>query len=105
MDSTNNLIYIETYGCTANTNNAEIMKGILESRGFLVVDTERFADIIIMNTCIVKEPTIKKIEERINHFLEKGKKLIITGCMPEVMEKKLNKLAPRASLIGINHIK
>jgi threonylcarbamoyladenosine tRNA methylthiotransferase CDKAL1 len=105
MTNSNNLIYIETYGCSANLNNAEIMKGLLLSHGFTVVETESLADIIILNTCVVKEPTIKKIEDRIKGIIEKNKKLVITGCMPEVLEKKLNKLCPRASLIGVNHIK
>ncbi len=101
----NNLIYIETYGCSANQNNTEIMKGLLLSHGFNVVETEALADIIILNTCVVKEPTIKKIEDRIKNIVEKNKKLIITGCMPEVLEKKLTRLCPRASIVGINHIK
>jgi threonylcarbamoyladenosine tRNA methylthiotransferase CDKAL1 len=105
MNNTNNLIYIETYGCSANQNNAEIMKGLLLSNGFTVVETESLADIIILNTCVVKEPTIKKIEDRIKNLVEKNKKLIITGCMPEVLEKRLAKLCPRASIVGINHIK
>jgi len=81
------------------------MKGLLLSHGFTVVETESLADIIILNTCVVKEPTIKKIEDRIKSLIEKNKKLVITGCMPEVLEKKLNKLCPRATLVGINHIK
>lgn len=98
-------VYLETYGCTANTNDAEIIKGLLISHGCNITNNEDLADVVILNTCVVKDPTIKKIEIRIKHFLEKKKKLIITGCMPEVQSKRLEKLAPQASLVSTHHIK
>ncbi|MCX6741855.1 MAG: tRNA (N(6)-L-threonylcarbamoyladenosine(37)-C(2))-methylthiotransferase [Candidatus Pacearchaeota archaeon] len=98
-------IYLETYGCTANTNDAEMIKGLLASHGFNITNNEHIADVIIINTCVVKDPTIKKIEIRIKHFLELKKKLIISGCMPEVQSKRLEKLAPQASLVSHYHIK
>ena len=98
-------IYLETYGCTANTNDAEIIKGLLASHGFNITNNEAIADVIILNTCVVKDPTIKKIEVRIKCFLEQKKRLIIAGCMPEVQAKRLAKLAPQASLVSTRHIK
>jgi MiaB-like tRNA modifying enzyme len=98
-------IYLETYGCTANTNDAEIIKGMLATHGFNITNNEHIADVIIINTCVVKDPTIKKIEVRVKHFLELKKKLIISGCMPEVQSKRLEKLAPQASLVSHYHIK
>ncbi len=98
-------VYLETYGCSANKNDAEIIKGLLTSKGFNLVESESIADIIIINTCIVKEPTIKKIEQRIKNLSRTGKKLIISGCMPEVFSKKLSKIAPKASLISTHHLK
>jgi threonylcarbamoyladenosine tRNA methylthiotransferase CDKAL1 len=96
-------IYIETFGCSANQSNSEIMKGILTRNGFIVVENEALADIIILNTCIVKEPTIKGIEARIKHFA--AKKLIVAGCMPEVLAERIRELAPGASMLGTHHVK
>jgi len=96
-------IYFETYGCTANQNDSEIMKGLLASKGFNIVDNEKFADIVILNTCVVKGPTLKKVENRIKHFSRK--KLIVAGCMPEVLSERIRKLAPRASMISTHHVK
>ena len=96
-------IYFETYGCTANQNDSEIMKGLLAERDFFIVENEKLADIIVLNTCIVKGPTLKKIENRIKHFSKK--KLIVAGCMPEVLSDRIKKLAPKASLISTHHVK
>lgn len=96
-------IYIETYGCSANQSSSEIMKGILARNGFNIVENEKIADIIILNTCVVKEPTIKGIEARIKHFA--GQKLIVAGCMPEVFADRIRELAPGASIISTHHIK
>ena len=98
-------IYLETYGCSANQNNSEIMAGILISNGFNIVENEDIADITILNTCIVKDPTVKKIEERIKALVKKNKSLIIVGCMPEVFSKKLKKIAPNSPLVSTHHVK
>jgi MiaB-like tRNA modifying enzyme len=81
--------YIETYGCTANKNNTEIIKGLVKTSGLEITNNPEIADIIILNTCIVKEPTEKKIESRISELLNKNKKIIIAGCMPDVRHEKL----------------
>lgn len=96
-------IYVESYGCSANQSNAEIIKGILASKGFNIVNNEKIADVIVLNTCIVKGPTLKKIEARIVHFSKK--KLIVTGCMPEIFSERIQKLARGASIVSVHHIR
>lgn len=96
-------IYVESYGCSANQSNDEIIKGILTLRGFNIVDNEKIADVVIVNTCIVKGPTLKRMEERIRHF--SGRNLIVAGCMPEVYSKRIKTIAPRASIVSVHHVK
>ncbi len=96
-------IYIESYGCAANQNDAEIMKGLLVKKGFSIVDNEKFADIVILNTCVVKGPTLKKMENRIKHFARK--KLIVSGCMPEILSGRIKKFAPNASFFSTHYTK
>ena len=95
-------IYIESYGCFANQDNEAIMKGILVKEGFKIINKESKADIIIINTCVVKGSTVSKMISRIRHF--KDKNLIISGCMPESEAKLCKKLAPDASLINTFHV-
>lgn len=82
-------IYIETYGCSANLNNSEIIKGLIRQAGLDFTDNPIIADLLIINTCIVKEPAEKKIEARIQQLLTLNKPIIVAGCMPDIRHKKL----------------
>ena len=47
-------IYFETYGCTANKNSTEIMKGLVRQRKLEITSNPDYAELIIINSCIVK---------------------------------------------------
>lgn len=81
-------VYFETYGCTANKNSSEIMKGLVRQAGLNITQDENFADLIVINSCIVKEPTQEKIRRRIQELSKKEKKIILAGCMPRLNQKK-----------------
>ena len=97
-------VYIETYGCSANLSHSETMEGVLESSGCLIVKNPENSDVIVLNTCIVKDPTEKKMMHRIKKFRKDfpNKKLIVTGCMPLGEYEILRSLDPEASLVGPN---
>ncbi len=99
--------YLETFGCTANQNNSEIMAGILAGAGFILTKNPELADIIIINTCIVKSKTESKIKRRIQDLKKetKNKLMIIAGCMPQTDFKKLKKLSNNSIFLGTNHTK
>ncbi|HGJ67322.1 TPA: hypothetical protein ENS27_18325 [bacterium] len=73
-------IFIETYGCTQNKGDSEIIKYLLKE---FLVDSVDKADIVIVNTCGVKGQTEKKIVERISLLLN-NKKVIVSGCLPKI---------------------
>ena len=100
-------IYIETYGCSANQNNSEILAGILTQAGYLITNNQELADIIIINSCVVKGKTENKIKRRIQDLKQfaKNKLLVISGCMPETDAKALKKLNPGAIFLGTHHFK
>lgn len=99
-------IYIDTYGCTFNQADSEIMAGLLLEKGYRLVDRPEDADAIMINTCYVKLPTEQKVINRLWKLQREfpDKKLIVTGCMVEIDQDKLKKLAPEASWIGPHHI-
>ncbi len=73
-------IFIETYGCTQNKGDSEILKYLLKD--FLVESIDE-ADTVIVNTCGVKGQTEKKIVLRISSLLE-NKRVIVSGCLPKI---------------------
>ena len=65
--------YLKTYGCQMNEHDSENIKGILESVGFISTDIMEDADVIILNTCAIRENAHNKVFGllgRIKHFRE-----------------------------------
>ncbi len=100
-------VYIETFGCTFNQGDSQIMAGLLKENNAQIVEEIEDADVIIVNTCYVKHPTEQKVINRIKGVQSKfpDKKLIISGCMVEIDPEKLDKAAPSAGWIGPRQIK
>jgi len=98
-------VYIESYGCSANQNNSEIISGLLQRSGFIIVNDPKNADILILNTCVVKGATERKMRSRIEELLKIKKKLIVTGCMPDVEAKIIKSISPEIVLVGNHAIK
>ncbi len=103
----NQYINIQTYGCSANQNNSEILAGLLTQSGYQITNNEKIADIIILNTCIVKQKTENKIKRKIQDLKKQhpNKLIIITGCMPETDAKQIKQLHRKAILLGTHHFK
>jgi len=81
-------VFIKNYGCSSNTADAEILAGCLTQAGFQITETETQADLLIFNTCAVKGPTENRIIADIKQA-PKGKKILITGCLPKISYERL----------------
>jgi len=100
-------IYVRSYGCSANTADAEIAKGLLKEKGYILAQIPVNSDLNILLTCIVKTPTETKVTKHVKQLYGSGKPLIVAGCMPKAMQSHVEEVAPRASLVGpddIEHI-
>ena len=95
-------VYIESYGCTFNKADGQIMAGVLNENNIDLVDNIDDADVVIVNTCYVKLPTENKIIYKIQQLQEKfpDKKIIVGGCMVEIDPEKLDSIGPDCSWIG-----
>ncbi|AMD17956.1 threonylcarbamoyladenosine tRNA methylthiotransferase [Methanobrevibacter sp. YE315] len=95
-------VFIESYGCTFNKADGQIIAGILQEGDIDIVDSVEEADVIIVNTCYVKLPTENKVTYRIQKLQEDfpNKKIIIGGCMVEIDPEKLDMIGPNCSWIG-----
>ncbi len=90
--------YIKTYGCQANVRDEETMRGMMENIGYFPAENVENADLIIINTCAVRENAEDKVYGEIGNlkYLRKKKKnmvLALCGCMveePEILDHVLN---------------
>ena len=96
-------VYIETYGCTLNRADSDIMKALLKEK-HQVVESEEESDVIVLNTCTVKGATENKIIARMRALSSAGKKFVVAGCMT-ANEGKLRKIAPHSPLLGTSSLK
>lgn len=86
-------IYIETYGCQMNVSDTEIVKAILKKDKFIITESEKEADIVLLNTCSVRENANRKVFQRI-HKIKHDKngepvKIGVLGCMSTNFRKSL----------------
>ena len=84
--------YIYTYGCQANHRDEEIMAGLLEKAGFSRIFSEKEADLIILNTCAVRENAEQKVYGKIGdliHLKKKNEDLLIAVCGCMVQQKHI----------------
>ena len=97
-------VHVKSYGCSANTADAEIARGILIENGHTLVDTPEESDINLIVTCVVKTPTEQKVSRELRELEASGKPLIVAGCMPKSMNSQVNQLVPSASMVGPDDI-
>lgn len=78
-------VYIETYGCQMNAYDSELVKSILKKSDFDIVDSEDTADIVMLNTCSVRDNANRKVYNRVHIIKNKRKEspilVGILGCM------------------------
>lgn len=96
-------IFFASFGCASNLADSEIMKGLL-AKEFEFVENLDESDLIIINTCVVKNPTEKRMIHKIKEFTKTGKPLIVAGCMPKTRRELIEKINPKASMIGPDSI-
>ncbi|MHA1792416.1 MAG: tRNA (N(6)-L-threonylcarbamoyladenosine(37)-C(2))-methylthiotransferase [Promethearchaeota archaeon] len=92
--------YIETFGCTLNVADSEIIKNLMENANLEPTSSIDDAKLIVINTCGVKSPTEQKIMHRIK-TLEKhdDKKIIVTGCLPLIYKHDIERITSLAKNI------
>lgn len=99
--------FIRTYGCQMNELDSQVMAGILLKRGLALTKNENEADLIIFNTCSIRDLAERKVMGKIGIISRKKKKAIIgiAGCMPMLKKENLLKKFPYVDFIlGTNNI-
>lgn len=96
--------YVETYGCQMNISDGELMEGVLHAGGYEIVRTPEEADVVLVNTCAIRDHAERRVIGRVSqlHGLRKENPdlvLGVTGCMAQRMGSDLLEQAPYVDLV------
>lgn len=98
-------IALINHGCAKNLVDSELMLGKLAQSGYKITLDETKADIVIINTCSFIHDAEKESVASIFDMINNGKKIIITGCLPQKYKKELQELIPEAvAFLGTSDI-
>jgi tRNA-2-methylthio-N6-dimethylallyladenosine synthase len=93
--------YLETFGCQMNVHDSEKVAGVLVARGLEPVDSPERADIILYNTCSIREKAAQKVFSRLGAFKrQQSAKIIgVLGCVAQQEGERFFERAPQVSLV------
>lgn len=98
-------IALINHGCAKNLVDSELMLGLLVQAGFNITLDENESDIVIINTCSFIRDAEKESVQSIIEMATSGKKIIITGCLPQKYKDELKGAVPEAvALLGTSDI-
>ncbi len=85
--------HIITYGCQMNEYDSKLIENLLEKEGFSLASEPKSADVIVINTCSVREKPERKAVETAKFFKKRGKFVVITGCTAQQKGRELLEVA------------
>jgi len=98
----NKTFYLETFGCQMNVHDSEKVIGTLVNEGYKQVQTVEQADLILYNTCSIRDKAEQKVFHRLADYkklLAQGKKFGVLGCVAQQEGEKIFERAPHVSLV------
>jgi len=98
-------VYFETYGCQMNVADSNMLSGLLGQAGYRKAKGLADADVIIVNTCAVREKAEERVYRRAQELVAHKKRnknvvLAITGCMAEHLKEKILERAPLVDIVA-----
>jgi tRNA-2-methylthio-N6-dimethylallyladenosine synthase len=98
-------VYVETYGCQMNVADSDLIGSVLAEAGYAVAKRADEADVIVVNTCAVREKAEERVVARAAELSALKRKrpgtvLAIVGCMAEHLKEKLVERAPAVDVIA-----
>lgn len=94
--------YIETFGCQMNVHDSEKVAGALLSHGYRQVDSPVAADLVVYNTCSVRDKAEQKVFSRLQQFKREagqGKTFAVLGCVAQQEGERIFERAPHVGLV------
>ena len=104
------LAYVETYGCQQNEADSERLRGMLQSCGYAMTDSAEGADVVIMNTCAIREHAEQRVFGNLGALTHTkrrhpGQKVFLCGCMAgqSVVSDRIKKSYPHVDGVFSTH--
>ena len=95
-------VYVETYGCQMNVSDSELMLGKLAASGYQPVDQPDGADVILVNTCAIRDHAEQRVIGRLGELkrhMKADSVMGVTGCMAQRLGPRLLEQARHVSLV------
>ena len=99
---TSKTFYLETFGCQMNVHDSEKVIGTLISEGYRQVETVDDADLILYNTCSIRDKAEQKVFHRLADYKKlqaQGKRFGVLGCVAQQEGEKIFERAPHVSMV------
>jgi tRNA-2-methylthio-N6-dimethylallyladenosine synthase len=96
-------LYIESYGCQMNFSDSEIVTSILQEGGYATTANFENADVILLNTCAIRENAEQKVRNRLNNFgyLKKKRPDLVVGVLGCMAERLKTKFLEEEKLVDV----
>ncbi len=98
-----NNVYIETYGCQMNLADTEIVSGILQNSGYGITKNAENADVILLNTCSIRENAEQRIYGRLGNFknIKESKPNLVVGILGCMAERLRADLVEKKKIVDV----
>lgn len=97
-------VHIETFGCQMNEYDSELVRTLLKREGYVFTEDRECADIILMNTCAIRENAHTKVYTHLSDLkaLKKTRSLVVgvLGCMAQNLKEELTKKEPLVDVLA-----
>ena len=99
---------VRTYGCQMNVHDSERLAGLLESSGYVKADVDELADVVVFNTCAVRENADNKLYGNLGHLApvkkaHPGMQIAVGGCLAQKDRGEITRRAPWVDVVFGTH--
>src|SRR3954470_8081234 len=97
-------VHIETFGCQMNESDSELVRSLLKREGFGFTEDREAADVLLVNTCAIRENAHKKVYAHLSELksLKKKRPLVVgvLGCMAQNLKTELSQKEPLVDVLA-----
>jgi tRNA-2-methylthio-N6-dimethylallyladenosine synthase len=99
---------VRTFGCQMNEHDSERIAGLLDADGLVAASTEADADVVVLNTCCIRENADNKLYGNLGHLktwkaAKEGRQIVVAGCLAQKDQSLVRERAPHVDVVLGTH--